>query len=199
MPHPGEREVYGTSCVPQFHRMWHNFHVLWKGEEVDMGSKVPLLYHEVTEASNSMVTHPHTAVTVDSQQFQLLEHFIIIIYDKTSSLQSVNAARKEVVCQKNRTMEKIPPIQDALLQHTKCVTYQAGIWTTCDKAQKQTPTADGCGWTLDTDAKSWCPVWNNLPMASKGCNELVRCGCGSASGCGRNCSCREPHCRCTEL
>ena len=41
-----------------------------------------------------MVAHPHTAVTVDCQQFQLLERFTVIIYDKTNSLQSVNAARK---------------------------------------------------------------------------------------------------------
>ena len=131
-----------------------------------------------------MVVHPHTAVKVDSQQFQLLERFAIIIYDKTSSLQSVNAARKELFCQKNRTMEKISPTQDALLQHTKRVAYQAGIWVACDQAQQQTTTADGCGWTLDTDTKSWCPAWNSLPMANKACNELVRCECKSAICCG---------------
>ena len=42
LPHPGEREVHGAACVSQFHRMWHNFRVLWKGEEVDMGSMVCL-------------------------------------------------------------------------------------------------------------------------------------------------------------
>ena len=40
-------------------------------------------------------------------------------------------------------METIPPTQDALLQHCRRVAYQAGIWTTCELAQQQTPTPVG--------------------------------------------------------
>ncbi|KAG0715861.1 hypothetical protein GWK47_010975 [Chionoecetes opilio] len=34
---------------------------------------------------------------------------------------------RKLFCQKNRTMENIPPTQQALLQHTKRAVYQAGI------------------------------------------------------------------------
>ena len=74
-----------------------------------------------------MALHPHTKVDVDAEYFQLLEHFTIVMYDKTSSLERVDEARKEFFCQKGKTMERLPPTQDALLQHMKRVAYQAGI------------------------------------------------------------------------
>ena len=74
-------------------------------------------YPEVTEAFVYMATHAYTALTEDSQHFQLIEHFTVVLYDKTSDLQSVNEARRELFCQKNKTMENIPPTQDALLQN----------------------------------------------------------------------------------
>jgi hypothetical protein len=48
---------------------------------------------------------------------QPLERFTFVLYDKTSELESVNEARRELFCQNNKTMEYIPPTQDSLLQH----------------------------------------------------------------------------------
>ena len=93
------------------------------------------LYPEVTAAFIYMSTHPHTPLTKESQHFRYLERFTVVLYDKTSSLGSVNEARRELFCQKNWTMESIPPTQDALLQHCKHVAYHAGIWTTSELAQ----------------------------------------------------------------
>ena len=85
-------------------------------------------------------------------------------------------------------METIPPTQDALLQHTKGVAYQAGIWTTSNLSLQQSPSPEGCGWTLDKQSSSWLPVWTMLPLASKACTELIKCGCKSVKGCGARCS-----------
>ena len=137
-------------------------------------------------------------VTVHSVQFELLERFTVIIYDKTSSLLSVNEARRELFCQKNRTMESIPPTQEALLQHSKRAAYQARIWASSNQVQQKTQTPEGCGWTLDTETKSWRPVWSSLPKVSKARSELVKCGCKSES-CGARCSCKKAHWKCTEL
>ena len=57
-----------------------------------------------SHAFNYMVAHPHTAVMVDSKKFPLLECLSFIICDKTSSLQSVNEAYKEL----NRTIMEKP-------------------------------------------------------------------------------------------
>ena len=78
-------------------------------------------YPEVTAAFIYMSTHPHTPLTKESQHFRYLKRFTVVLYDKTSSLGSVDEARRELFCQKNRTMESIPPAQDALLQHCKHV------------------------------------------------------------------------------
>ena len=102
-------------------------------------------YPEVTKAFLYMVSNPHLPITVEAQHFQRLEHFTVILYDKTSDLEFVDEARRELFCYKNRTMENIPPTQDALLQHCKRVGYQAGIWTTSDMAQQQTPPPEGHG------------------------------------------------------
>ncbi|KAG0718185.1 hypothetical protein GWK47_052926 [Chionoecetes opilio] len=77
---------------------------------------------------NNFMNHPYMTVTVNCKQFQLLERFTVIIYNKTSNLDSVNEARRELFSQKNWPMEKIPPTQEALLQHTLRAVYQAGIW-----------------------------------------------------------------------
>jgi len=53
--------------------------------------------------------HPFTEVTVDADHFTLLERFKVVMYDKASELEGVNEARKELFCQKGKTMETIPP------------------------------------------------------------------------------------------
>ena len=61
-----------------------------------------------------MALHLFTEVDADAQHFQLLEHFTVVLYDKTSDLQDVDEARKELFCQKGKPMEGLPPTQDAL-------------------------------------------------------------------------------------
>ena len=83
-----------------------------------------------------MASNPHVPLNIESEEFKLLECFCVIIYDKTSSLEYVNEARRELFCQKNKTMETIPPTQDAFLQHCRRASYQAGIWSTSDRAHQ---------------------------------------------------------------
>ena len=62
---------------------------------------------------------------------------------KTSDLQDVDEARKELFCQKGKPMERLPPTQDALLQHSKRVAYHAGIWCTSEHSEQHAPTPEG--------------------------------------------------------
>ena len=130
---------------------------------------------------------------------KLLERHTVVLHDKTSHSGSINEVRRELFCQKNKTMRQITSTQDSLPQHAKRVAYQSGIWATCELAHQPTPSPEGCGWTLDGNSQVWRPVWSTLPMASKACLELVKCGCKSASGCGEMCSCKKAHWKCTEL
>ena len=103
-----------------------------------------------------MVAYPFTPVTVQSQDFKTLERFIM--YNKTSTLHSVKEAQRELFWQ-NKAIENIPPTQDALLQHTRCIALQAEIWTTCDEAQQQIPSPEGWGWNFNGETT----VGNDLP------------------------------------
>ena len=51
------------------------------------------------------------------------------MYDRTSDHESVNdAARKQLFTQKSRSLENLPLIQAALVQHIKRASYQENCW-----------------------------------------------------------------------
>ena len=59
--------------------------------------------------------------------FQKDRGLTVILYDKTIPLKFVKDPKREVFCHKNRAMDKLPPTNDALLQHVRRAVYQAGI------------------------------------------------------------------------
>ena len=123
----------------------------------------------------------------------------ISIQDKFQSLHlislcTVNETRKELFCQKNRPMDRIPPTQDALLQHTRRAVYQAGIWTTSTQAEPVVPSPQEFAWTKVSDL--WVPVWMTIPEVSRACSELIKCSCrGDCS----QCKCGKANLACSPL
>lgn len=156
-------------------------------------------YPKVTEVFTNIFRNPFTPVDIQSDTFRVLERFTIICYQRTSQVESVNEARREMFCRQNKTMETLPPTQSALFQHTKRAVYQVGIWSTCDVPQQQLPTPEEWGWKMDRDSRSWIPLWTTQPVASKACGELVKCGCKAVSGCTNKCACKKAFWTCTEL
>ncbi|KAG0716909.1 hypothetical protein GWK47_008538 [Chionoecetes opilio] len=65
---------------------------------------------EVTDAFNFIVEHPHAQITVDCQEFQMLERFTVVIYDKTSPLVSVNEARRNCSARKTERWRTFPQL-----------------------------------------------------------------------------------------
>ena len=60
--------------------------------------------------------------------FPPIQKFFVIAYDQGSLCKHVNYCCHELFC-KGRSIENIPPTKDALLQHVKRATYQAGyVW-----------------------------------------------------------------------
>ena len=87
-------------------------------------------FPEVKIAFQLMVAHLLDAFDEKAKHFALLERFTVILYDRTSTCNFVNKARQELFCQKNRSLERLPPTRDALFQHVLRIAYQSGIWTT---------------------------------------------------------------------
>lgn len=73
--------------------------------------KVWKCFGEAVEVFLSMMEKPFQKVTVESQCFQTLERMTALLYDKASVNVNVNAARMDLFCHKNRSMDHLPPTQ----------------------------------------------------------------------------------------
>ena len=121
----------------------------------------------------------------------------MVLYHKSSSLTTVNEARRELFCKKSKSLENIPPTQDALFQHTKRAIIQSNIWTTSLSSIQNIPSPREWGWKKEDN--SWKPVWMTIEEAAKACSELIKCGCKSQRGCASHCVCMKAGLSCTDL
>ncbi len=120
---------------------------------------------------------------------------MILLYDRTSSEEDVNVARKQLFAQKGRPMDGLPPTKAALKEHTKRAAYQAGhVWATMFVHEPNLPSPAEWGW-LQTDNGGWKVKWTELPEASHACRQLLRCGC--KKGCSAKCKCVKAALPCT--
>ena len=92
------------------------------------------VYDDVTKKIVYLAKHPFQLLDIDCEHFKELERLTVILYDKSSPFSSINETRKALFCH-NRAMDKLPPTQDALLQHVRRTVHQAGIWTSSTHTQ----------------------------------------------------------------
>ena len=62
-------------------------------------------------------------------------------------------------------MEKLPPTEDALLQHTKRSLFQTGVWMVTT-AEPDYPLPKDNGWKKKDDGK-YTPLWITIPEVAK--------------------------------
>ena len=105
----------------------------------------------------------------------LLERFVVLLYDRTSDIMNVNNARKQLFTQKSRSLENLPPSQEALKQHLKRACFQSNCWNKALLSNQVLPSPADWGWKLG--ATGWEALWTILPEASLSCYELIHCGC----------------------
>ena len=146
---------------------------------------------EVTETFIHLACNPFEDFNVDSHHFQMLERLTVLMYDKTSQHISVNEVRRESFCLKSPSMDRMPPTQDALLQHSRRTIYQAGIWTISTQAQAAVPSPQEFAWIKKSE--SWVSVWITLPEA---CSELIKCTCKGEC---LTCKCTKSNLPCSPL
>jgi len=151
-------------------------------------------FPEVTNAFLEMYSH---SAELSESCLAAIEHFVVLLYDRRSTSCSVNYTRKQLFTQKGRTLENIPPTHDALMQHIKRSTYQAGhVWSQCLITDPALPDPGNCGWTTVNNA--WQPLWITLPIAAGCCQELLRCAC--KTGCKTGiCKCVRTKLHCSAL
>ena len=80
---------------------------------------------EVTEAFEDLLLMQQD---MSEATMALLEWFVLLLYDRTSDIMNVNDARKQLFTQKSRSLENLPPSQQALKQHIKRACFQYNCW-----------------------------------------------------------------------
>ena len=153
------------------------------------------IFNEVTPAFCILASTPDLSSVGD--QLEVLERFVVLLYDRASTEMKVNEARKQLFSQKGRPMDGLPPTQAALAEHIKRAAYQAGhVWAQMFVAVPNLPSPSEWGW-VQTSNGGWEVEWTALPEASQACCELFRCGC--KKGCRRQCKCVKAALQCTAL
>ena len=56
----------------------------------------------------------------------VLERFVVLLYDRTSSLVKVNEVRQELFSKRSGNLDSIPPTRASLEQHVKRAVFQEG-------------------------------------------------------------------------
>ena len=112
--------------------------------------------------------------TVGDEDLEILEKFVVIMYDRSSTVSCVNDAQLELFARKQRSFQSIPPTQAALVQHSKRAAYQAAcIWSQSVMRQPETQNPADWGWTLENDI--WKTCWSTLQPIATNCQELAKC------------------------
>lgn len=153
------------------------------------------IYGDITPAFCALGSMPDP-LTID-KWMQHLERFVILMYDRTSTEESVNQARKQLFSKKGRAIDGLPPTRDALIQHTKRAAYQAGhCWAQMMTPAPELPSPREWGWNKNPSG-GWSIIWTTQPEAAEACRELLRCGC--KAGCRGRCKCQKAALQCTAL
>ncbi|KXJ17320.1 hypothetical protein AC249_AIPGENE16297 [Exaiptasia diaphana] len=100
--------------------------------------------------------------------------FVVICYERTSSLTRVNRQRQQMFSKKSKTIDSIPPTKAALVQHMRRAIYQGVcVWRQTLVPQPVLPCPSAWGWKREG---TWVPYWTTLLQANEICQELIRCG-----------------------
>ena len=147
--------------------------------------------------------------------FGEIELYVVLLFNKTSSINSVDKSRRKLFSQR-ASLENIPPTKAALLEHTSRAVFQGNflyknyikimnflgvhVWGNAEKMVLNTPPESQWGW--EEKENSFVPVWSKLPDLWKSSKELIHCKCKSAANlCGKQCKCKmsNPPLPCTAL
>ena len=149
------------------------------------------------DLTDTLLTLAETPECISDKTMEVLERFVVLMYDRTSELSKVNEARQHLFSRKGRSLQNIPPTQDALQQHTKHCVYQGGfVWGQCLQKTPKLPSPEEWGWER-TDGSPWKPKWTTIAQAQQACYELIHCSCKKA--CRGLCKCFKASLKCTAL
>ncbi len=98
------------------------------------------------EATQAFEELQQVNTNISESAMATVERFVVLLYDRTSNILNVNDSRKHLFIQKARSLENLPPTQEALKQHTRRAIYQEYCWNRALLAQQELPNPADWGW-----------------------------------------------------
>ena len=83
------------------------------------------VWNSFPEATTAFLTLGSMPPEVNDTSMAILERFVVLLYDRTSTKTSVNDPRKQLFVKKGRQFDNITPTRAALLEHSKRAVFQA--------------------------------------------------------------------------
>ena len=111
------------------------------------------IFPEVTAVFEDLL---HMQENIGSATISTLQHFVVLMYDRTSDIVEVNDARKHLFTTKSRGLENLPPTLEALEQLIKRVCYQLNCWNQTLIPNPDLPSPADWGWKKEQTG--WQPV-----------------------------------------
>src|SRR6218665_1522375 len=132
--------------------------------------KVWMAFPSINSAFDQLLTDK----SPDEESLMLtIQRFVVLLYDITSHINTVNNCRLVLFIMENRSIENIPPTENALCQHVKRATLQAVMWINCLEKDYKPPPPDAWGW--EKCGEGYLPLWTTIPDVAKSCEELIAC------------------------
>ena len=94
-------------CILLYLSCMHSAGVTQCHHSLAVGRKLWNIFEEVTQAFCTLASTPDPS-TVDDQ-LEILERFVVLLYDRTSTEMKVNEARKHLFSRKGRPIDGLPP------------------------------------------------------------------------------------------
>ncbi|VDI09708.1 Hypothetical predicted protein [Mytilus galloprovincialis] len=136
------------------------------------------IFNDVTKVFERLSKKP---VLVSDADMELIEAFIVVMYDRTTTTFDINESRLELFARKQRQYDTIRPTRAALLDHTKLPTYRGGhVWGQAVTHHQHLPSLDGWRWVKENADGMGIPRWTQLAAIvsnEESRQELHKCGC----------------------
>lgn len=149
------------------------------------------------EVDNAFLVYSQVprSISEADESFLLIQRFVVLMYQSSSSAETVNEARRILFTQQSRSIEHIPPTSNALFQHLKRAILQCYMWTNC--LRKDFTRLDPREWGWKKIESDYEPLWSSKTnIAMEKLQELISCKCKEM--CTR-CRCVKSGLRCTLL
>ena len=104
--------------------------------------------------------------TITDGVLDILEKFVVTMYDKHSNTNKVDKARLQLFAKKQRSFDSIPPTSASLGQHVKEPAFQAAcIWGQATESTMQPERPADRGW--QKNGQVWEVIWSTPPPHPK--------------------------------